>query len=106
MCFALRVDARLQLSDGLLDCGVAGSTEDLLDGVSHGVVGGVHAASCVAFGGAHEVVERVVWLECEVALCTAGRGDLVLVGEFEIGHWEAELLPARHSYQMKFFSCL
>ena len=63
MCFALRVDVRLQLSDGLGDCGAAGSTEDLLDGVSHGVMGGVYVASCVAFGGAHGVVERVVWLE-------------------------------------------
>ena len=54
------VDVRLQLSDGLGDCGAAGSTEDLLNGVSHGVVGGVHAASCVAFGGAHEVIERMV----------------------------------------------
>ena len=56
----------------------------------------LHAASCVAFGGAHEVVERVVWLECEVVLCTVGRCDLVLVGEFAVGHWEAELLPDSH----------
>ena len=96
MFFAFRVDARLQLSDGLGDCGAAGSTEDLLDGVSHGVVGGVHAASCVAFGGAHEVVERVVWLKCGVVLCTAGHGDLALVGELEVGHGEAELLPDSH----------
>ena len=32
MCFAFRVDVRLQLSDGLGDRGAAGSAEDLLDG--------------------------------------------------------------------------
>ncbi len=59
-----------------------------------GVVGGVRAASCVAFGSVHAVVERVMWLEREAVLRAAGRGDLVVVGVFEVWHGEAGLTCA------------
>lgn len=64
-----------------------------------GVVGGVRAASCVAFGSVHAVVERVTWLEREAVLRAAGRGDLVVVGVFEVWHGEAGLT---HSCKKRF----
>lgn len=61
---------------------------------------GVRAASSVAFGSAYWVVERVVRFEREMVLRASGRGDLVVVGEFEVWHGDAELLPVSNPAEM------